>query len=132
MLTDEQKARKSQYGKDRRARETPEQRERRLAQLRTYNAEMSGRRTLVNRVYKRQKRAWFETFKAAPCMDCGVSYPPYVMDFDHRPGEEKVLPVATMISDSWGRERIEAEIAKCDLVCANCHRVRTHLRRVLN
>ncbi len=65
--------------------------------------------------------------KERPCADCGVQYPYYVMDFDHRDGEEKVA----MLSKMWWSAsvaRVEAEIAKCDLVCANCHRQRTHER----
>lgn len=49
------------------------------------------------------------------------------MDFDHRPGEGKVANVGTMrlkVSEAT----IRKEIAKCDLVCANCHRERTHQR----
>jgi hypothetical protein len=58
-----------------------------------------------------------------PCADCGVSYPHYVMEFDHL--RDKVAN----ISDMPGKFRwseIENEIDKCELVCANCHRKRTH------
>ena len=47
------------------------------------------------------------------------------MDFDHRAGETKAYNVGSMFAHHYSRELIEAEIAKCDLVCANCHRVRT-------
>lgn len=62
-----------------------------------------------------------------PCADCGQTFPPYVMDFDHRPGEEKSFGLAFAAS---GRSAVEvqAELAKCDVVCANCHRIRTHER----
>lgn len=59
---------------------------------------------------------------AAPCTDCGHHFAPCQMDFDHVSGQ-KVKPVSQMTGGSW--EAIEREIAKCDLVCANCHRVRT-------
>lgn len=66
--------------------------------------------------------------KERPCMDCGGSFPSYVMDFDHRDPTEKVANIARLIvGGSW--KRIQDEIAKCDLVCANCHRIRTHGRR---
>ncbi len=65
---------------------------------------------------------------AAGCIDCGYWEHAEALDFDHRPGEEKVRNVSQMTSNaSW--ERIVAEIAKCDVVCANCHRVRTARRR---
>lgn len=60
------------------------------------------------------------------CVDCGLQYPAYVLDWDHRPGEEKVASVAYLARRSIAL--FEAEIAKCDLVCANCHRIRTHER----
>lgn len=65
--------------------------------------------------------------KAVPCMDCGVEYPYYVMDFDHRPGTVKIDNPGSMTNR--GSERLlREEIAKCDIVCANCHRERTFLR----
>lgn len=66
--------------------------------------------------------------KAKPCADCGVQYPPHVMGFDHRPGEEKVNDLARM--KTYSVQRILAEIAKCDVVCHNCHAERTHSRRI--
>ncbi len=65
--------------------------------------------------------------KANPCLDCGGTFPPECMDFDHRPGEVKLFGVSHGKAYAW--ERVEAEIAKCDLVCANCHRIRTRARR---
>jgi len=68
-------------------------------------------------------REWLNSLKNQPCKDCGRTFPHVAMDFDHVQGE-KVAGIAQMWS--WGRERVVAEIAKCDLVCANCHRVRTY------
>ena len=61
-------------------------------------------------------------------MDCGVKYPPYVMDFDHRPGEKKSYHIGVMVNRRFTKKRIQEEIDKCDVVCANCHRVRTATR----
>ena len=66
--------------------------------------------------------------EASPCKDCGQSYPGYVMQFDHRPGEEKKDNVASLVRCGKVIETL-AEIEKCDLVCANCHFERTHQRR---
>lgn len=63
---------------------------------------------------------------ARPCMDCGKSYPHYVMDFDHRDPSAKISEIANMLKDCRPWVIILEEIEKCDLVCANCHRVRTH------
>lgn len=66
--------------------------------------------------------------KEVPCADCGVSYPHYVMDFDHRPDEIKLFGIANARGQSRTLEEIMVEIDKCDVVCANCHRERTHDR----
>lgn len=65
--------------------------------------------------------------KDKPCMDCGVKYPPYVMDFDHIRGK-KSKGISTMTQSNYSIEKILLEIEKCDLVCANCHRERTFKR----
>lgn len=69
-----------------------------------------------------------EQIKASPCMDCENSYPPECMDFDHRDPEQKIAGVGHVMACRLAWTRIEAEIAKCDLVCANCHRIRTKKR----
>ncbi|QQG40642.1 MAG: hypothetical protein HYV37_03725 [Candidatus Levyibacteriota bacterium] len=62
-------------------------------------------------------------------MDCSNLFPPYVMDFDHRDGETKIRSISWMaVNDTSNIEKIKKEIIKCDLVCANCHRVRTYAR----
>jgi hypothetical protein len=61
--------------------------------------------------------------KDVPCADCGRRFPPYVMDFDHR-GAEKAGNIAEMVSTAT-TVALLAEIGKCDVVCANCHRERT-------
>lgn len=66
-----------------------------------------------------------DALKKSPCLDCGKVYPPQAMDFDHVRGE-KVLSIAQMRAAAWGR--VLLELAKCDLVCANCHRIRTRAR----
>lgn len=83
--------------------------------------------------YKQIKRAYTEAcrqrinvLKAAPCTDCGGTFPPECMDFDHVRGV-KVQGIAGMID--YGPEKLAEELAKCELVCANCHRTRTKNRR---
>lgn len=71
----------------------------------------------------RARQEWFKSLKTGPCVDCGRSFESCCMDFDHVRGE-KVTGVGQMLTLS--EDRIMAEIAKCDLVCACCHRIRTH------
>lgn len=63
--------------------------------------------------------------KNKPCYDCGGRFPPECMDFDHVRGE-KSFSVGTGRTRS--QEALTLEIAKCDIVCANCHRIRTKVR----
>lgn len=64
-----------------------------------------------------------------PCVDCGVAYPWYVMQFDHLPSSTKLGHVSVMSRDGTSEIRLKEEIAKCEIVCANCHATRTHGRR---
>ena len=49
------------------------------------------------------------------------------MDFDHRDRKTKLTNINRMINyRSYSKEKILEEIEKCDLVCANCHRIRTY------
>ncbi len=59
-----------------------------------------------------------------PCMDCGGDFPVYVMHWDHLPGFEKVDEISSMVT-SRTREAVLEELKKCELVCANCHVIRT-------
>ena len=61
------------------------------------------------------------------CMDCGLVLPPYCLDFDHRTSD-KWIEISRMVGRGFSPDVIAEEISKCDLVCANCHRERTHDR----
>jgi hypothetical protein len=74
-----------------------------------------------------RKRALLRRLKDVPCADCGGSFQYSQMDFDHARGT-KVGAVASLTGKSL-RELL-AEVAKCDVVCANCHRERTHCRKI--
>jgi hypothetical protein len=66
-----------------------------------------------------------EYFKDHPCADCG-EVDPVVLEFDHL--RDKSFDICQKIVDySW--DRLLAEIEKCEVVCANCHRRRTAERR---
>ena len=51
------------------------------------------------------------------------------MQFDHLPGFKKEHTIAKMVVNQYAWKRIEYEILKCELVCAVCHAVRTHISR---
>lgn len=74
-------------------------------------------------------RAYFNLVKeASPCFDCGNKFPAIVMDYDHLPHFQKNKCVSVLIAERRSMKLILDEIAKCDLVCANCHRLRTKNR----
>ena len=80
-----------------------------------------------NRRKKEYLREIMREHKSKPCADCGSEFPFYVMDFDHRDADEKCLSVSKMAQQMSVRRLLD-EIAKCDVVCANCHRIRTYER----
>lgn len=94
---------------------------------RAAQASQQGRKYTKRDIYtKRQKRAMVQALKGStPCTDCGRIYPHFVMDFDHRNPDDKVAGIAQMINMTFTWLDIQSEIDKCDLVCANCHRIRT-------
>jgi hypothetical protein len=61
------------------------------------------------------------------CIDCSTKYPFYILDFDHVYGK-KVANIGQML-DYFSIEDILKEVAKCDIVCSNCHRERTYQRK---
>jgi hypothetical protein len=69
-----------------------------------------------------------DQLRSVPCADCGKRYAQCSMDFDHRDPTRKVARVPSLVGRA-SLDRILAEAAKCDIVCANCHRLRTFERR---
>ena len=80
-----------------------------------------------NRRKRERMRVLLRQAKSRPCVDCGKEFPYFVMDFDHREGERKEKEVGLLIA-SLSMRRLLDEIEKCDVVCANCHRIRTFKR----
>jgi len=86
--------------------------------------------TLVERRKARwaERRAWLNAYKLKRrCADCGYRRHPEALQFDHRDPASKTFVVSRMIGRSW--KLILAEIEKCDVVCANCHAIRTARNR---
>jgi hypothetical protein len=96
---------------------------------RAYHASTRAIRLEQKRVWKAKTVAWLRSYKAQPCADCGGRFHPVAMQFDHRPGERKEFDLGFGVR-RYSRKRLLIEIEKCDLVCANCHAVRTYRRIV--
>ena len=77
---------------------------------------------------KRRKEAKAQLVQAfgGRCVDCGYSGSAVALEFHHRDPSTKSFSIGTA---SVSRERLWAEAAKCDLVCANCHRTRHAMSR---
>lgn len=67
---------------------------------------------------------YFKVLKNSKCIDCNNSNP-LVLDFDHKDGVDKLGAIGEMVHAGYSWKIIEEEIAKCDVRCANCHRIRT-------
>lgn len=99
-----------------------------LARQDKWRKEHYDRVLLAQRKHRAKKRAWIQELKlSVGCVDCGYNSHPEALEFDHLPGFEKVASLNTFYTMSM--ERVLEEIAKCEVVCANCHRVRTASRR---
>lgn len=101
-----------------------------LVDQRRYNAAYykAHRENELERVRRREQAtvAFLRDARRRPCADCGKSFPPWVMDFDHRDRSQKAFSIAAGKVLLKSRESLLAEIAKCDIVCANCHAARTY------
>ena len=73
------------------------------------------------------KKAFIRAAKDKPCADCGHVFHHTAMDFDHRLGTTKRFDLSH--TGTRCLKTIQEEIVKCDVVCANCHRVRTFERQ---
>lgn len=81
-----------------------------------------------NKRYRDSIRAYVRKIKEeTPCKDCSISYPYYVMDFDHLDNKEKTI---SFLAATGRIGVLKKEIEKCEVVCANCHRIRTHNRLI--
>ena len=68
-----------------------------------------------------------DKLKSIPCVDCNTIFPPECMDFDHINGD-KEFGISEAVGCMYSWKRILKEIEKCEIVCSNCHRIRTHQR----
>jgi len=71
---------------------------------------------------RQHRRDWLNQLKAkSQCKYCQESYPA-CLDFHHRDPNQKEGLISKMVGSAVSMKRIMEEIAKCDIVCSNCHR----------
>lgn len=102
-----------------------ENREKSAASSRRWQRENREKARAIRNKCMARRRAIINGWKNVPCRDCGNRYPPCAMDFDHVRG--KSFLISRRISGPLSV--LEEEREKCDVVCSNCHRIRTALRR---
>lgn len=62
--------------------------------------------------------------KNKPCADCQGWFEPCQMQFDHKNPKEKKFEICK--GGNYSRKAFLEEVSKCEVVCANCHALRTH------
>lgn len=87
-----------------------------------------GEHSVAGPRWYRLRGTFLAAYKAGPCRDCGGEFPPAAMHFDHLPGTKKAFGLGAWVAGTRTASQFLVERAKCDLICANCHRQRTKMR----
>jgi hypothetical protein len=99
------------------------------AYRRRHNKRTANKRHLDQAARRQIGKAFVDAYKETrPCVDCKRKFPAVAMDLDHVRGG-KVRNVSGLVSGAYRLDLIKAEISKCDVVCACCHRIRTAKRK---
>jgi 5-methylcytosine-specific restriction endonuclease McrA len=88
-----------------------------------------GRNPLIRR-NKYWRRKVMDRFKVRKgCASCGYNSHPYALEFDHIDPATKRMKISDMYCYSW--KRVKVELAKCQVLCGNCHNIKTisHMRK---
>jgi len=89
---------------------------------------IKSRAVKFSRIARERNRDFLDNYLLShPCIDCGES-DIIVLEFDHVRGK-KVLEICIAVNRCWSIARLEGEISKCEVRCANCHRRVTVKRR---
>lgn len=87
------------------------------------------RRIELNKAAKRRIKEHLDALKIEKgCVDCGYNKEAVALDFDHVSGD-KSFSIAFGLSYGYGLPKLLAEVEKCEVRCANCHRIKTHSRQ---
>lgn len=89
---------------------------------------MKRRKGRLYKTNRERNKDFVDAYKIATrCKDCNKNYPPMVMEFDHV-SDDKFMSVSVLVGNGYPVDVIREEMNKCELVCANCHRIRTYYR----
>ena len=91
----------------------------------------NNKKAVIDKINARKKvaRAWFKAYKSdLVCKICKEDHPA-ALDFHHINPKKTDKKVNELVSDGHTKYRIQAEIDKCEVLCANCHRKHHHEER---
>lgn len=88
-----------------------------------HHLKVIGERNKIAR--QRNKDFILQYIKGKSCIDCGTK-DTRVFEFDHL--GDKIKDVSVLVSGGYSVKKIKQELEKCEIVCANCHRIRTFER----
>ena len=71
-----------------------------------------------------QRKMVWDYLTHHPCVECGES-DPIVLEFDHQVPADKHLAISNLVNRAGSIKKLMAEIEKCHVLCANCHRRKT-------
>ena len=71
-----------------------------------------------------RKAEWLKEQKSQPCHDCGNTFDPVCMDYHHLDPSTKKYTIPSLVNNDQSLKSIQAEMDKCVLICACCHRLR--------
>ena len=99
--------------------------------MKKWDADHLQYRQVFRDAYKQKMRIYIDELRQEPCTDCKQCFPIDCMEFDHVPERGKKLFAISEAAggQTFSEKKFTEELAKCDLVCANCHRIRTATRR---
>lgn len=92
-----------------------------------YPLKKGGYRESNKNYRERARQRFLEYLLTHPCVDCGEA-DPIVLECDHREMEDKSFDMSTALRQGYSWPKMEAELAKCDVRCANCHKRRTYVQ----
>ncbi len=78
-----------------------------------------------NRVRKMERKERFVQQFGGACHDCKQTFPTCAFDFDNIDSSPGHISISKLMRDNASDERIQEELKRCELVCSNCHRIRT-------
>lgn len=96
---------------------------------RTHRAENPDKQRAYSKKYRGKLYAIIESYKDRPCAHCDREFPPCAMDLHHRDPAQKTFNLSQFATTCYSapgmsrEEVLRAELAKCDVVCATCHRI---------